>query len=86
MVCHGLVPSPQAPQARNSLVNKVKFLGPIPNIFSLHSGVHAFNVLKVTMPQERALTQEIQLGSPDGYFPCERVGSRMRLACQSHKY
>ena len=33
------------------------------------------NVLKVTMLQERALAQEFQLGSPDGYFPCERVGS-----------
>ena len=42
------------------------------------------NVLKVTMLQERALAQEIQLGSPDGYFPCERVGSGMRLVCQSH--
>ena len=27
------------------------------------------------MLQEHALAQEIQVGSPDGYFPCERVGS-----------
>ena len=78
-IYHSLMPSPHAPPSKKQPGEQNQISWAYSQNFSLHSLRYPY-LFGVGASQERALAQEIQLGSPDSYFPCERVGSKTSMS------